>query len=227
MSRSTTDPAAALDADRSSAPRASARSDKRTRILDAAVTVFARSGYHGARVSDIAAEAGIAYGLVYHYFKNKEEILATIFDEQWAKLIDRLAELARGPGTLEARLVSIATLILDAVRTRPDFVKVLVLEIQRSSRFAQPGQIRAVGRLFEAFTDLLEQGRARGELRDDIEPGIAATLFIGALDLLVTGQVLEVDIALRDEPERIARQVVDVFLCGAGRGADDGRSEGS
>ena len=227
MPRSTTDPAAALDADPSSASRATARSDKRSRILAAAITVFARSGYHGARVSDIAAEAGIAYGLVYHYFKNKEEILATIFDEQWAKLIERLAELARGPGTLEARLVSIATLILDAVRTRPDFVKVLVLEIQRSSRFAQPGQVRAVGRLFEAFTELLEQGRARGELRDDIEPGIAATLFIGALDLLVTGQVLEVDIALRDEPERIARQVVDVFLCGAGRAADDERSERS
>ena len=56
------------------------RRDKRKRILDAAVCVFARMGYHGARVSDIAREAGIAYGLVYHYFTNKEEILNTIFE---------------------------------------------------------------------------------------------------------------------------------------------------
>jgi len=72
------------------------RSDKRARILDAAITVFARSGYHGARVSDIAREAGIAYGLVYHYFRNKEEILASAFEERWGDFLAVVDAIAQG-----------------------------------------------------------------------------------------------------------------------------------
>ena len=65
--------------------------EKRRLILDAAVRVFARQGFHTCRVSDIADEAGVAYGLVYHYFRSKDEILDTLFLERWNVLLERSA----------------------------------------------------------------------------------------------------------------------------------------
>ena len=198
--------------------------DKRTLILDAAIKVFARAGYHGARVSDIAREAGIAYGLVYHYFKNKDEILSTIFEEQWFGFLRAVEDIGHSEGILRDRLVSIAALVLNAYRVRPDWVKVLVFEIQRSSRFAQPGQIRAVTRLFDAMREILETAQKGGELRADVDPGVASTLFIGALELMITRMVLgivevpEDEAAQRADYLEFANTAVEIFLNGCGQG---------
>ena len=73
-------------------PRAGAV-DKRRLILDAAITVFARQGFHHCRVSDVADEAGVAYGLVYHYFDSKEEILNELFLERWQIMLDAISEI--------------------------------------------------------------------------------------------------------------------------------------
>jgi len=192
--------------------------DKRSLILHAAIAVFAREGYHGSRVSDIAREAGIAYGLVYHYFKNKEEILGTIFRERWGSFVEAVEAIASGDTSLEDRLLSIAALILNAYRARPEWVKVLVFEIQRSPRFAQPESIEAVGRLFAVLTRLVREGQARGELRADLEPGVAANVFLGALDITLTTRVLGLDgvdvEAEGDYYPKVARTVVTIFLDG-------------
>ena len=196
------------------------RAEKRALILDAAIQVFARSGYHGARVSDIASQAGVAYGLVYHYFKNKEEILATIFEERWAGFLDALEGIASGTNSTEDKLVSVAALILNVFRVRPDWVKVLVMEIQRSQRFAQPEQIRAVGRLFELVGRIVQSGQASGELRGDLDARIACTMFIGALDLEITSLVLGFQQLEGDEADErehylnVARTVVGIFMRG-------------
>jgi len=87
-----------------------ARRDKRNRILDAATHVFARTGFHRARVSDIAQEAGIAYGLVYHYFSNKEEILNTIFEERWRGFLTAVDDIADSPRRSEEKLVAVAAM---------------------------------------------------------------------------------------------------------------------
>jgi TetR/AcrR family fatty acid metabolism transcriptional regulator len=198
-----------------------ARSSKRDHILDAAIVVFARLGYHGARISDIAREAGIAYGLVYHYFKNKEEILNTIFEERWSGFLEAVEEITESQRPIEDKLVSIAALMLNAHRLRPEWVKVLVLEIQRSSRFAEPTQIRAVGRFFQLIERLVREGQESGELRGEVDPEVASYVFVGALELVITARVLDV---LRVEAEaesryyeKVARTVADLFLRGLGR----------
>jgi TetR/AcrR family fatty acid metabolism transcriptional regulator len=205
--------------DGASEPRESClRPEKRDLILEAAITVFARMGYHGARVSDIAREAGIAYGLVYHYFKNKEEILRTIFDERWSGFLEGLEGIADSAGTTENKLVSVAALMLNAYRLRPEWVKVLVLEIQRSSRFAEPSQQRAIGGLVQVIARLVREGQGNGELRGDMDPEVASYLFIGGLEIIITARVLDV---LKIEPgaeqeyyQKVARTVVEVFLHG-------------
>jgi TetR/AcrR family fatty acid metabolism transcriptional regulator len=197
--------------------------DKRQLILDAAIKIFARTGYHGARVSDIAREAGIAYGLVYHYFKNKEQILDTIFEEQWSGFLETLETIAAGTGQTEDKLNAIARLILEAYRVRSDWVKVLVFEIQRSSRFAEPEQVKAVGRLFRTVAAILREGQETGELRRDLDADIACNVFIGGLDIVLTSHVLGV-IDIEGGPERekayyleVAKTVVDIFLNGLGK----------
>jgi len=200
------------------------RRDKRNRIVDAAIRVFARLGYHGARISDIASEAGIAYGLVYHYFRNKEQILNTIFEERWSGFLEAVDEIADGPTSTEDKLVSIAALILNAYRVRPEWVKVFVLEIQRSSRFAEPGQIRAVGCLFQSVAGILRAGQESGELRGDLDPDVACCVLIGSLEIVITALVLGV-IRIEDRVEfeneyyvKVARTIVEIFLHGLSAG---------
>jgi AcrR family transcriptional regulator len=200
------------------------RTEKRDLILDAAVKVFARRGYHGSRVSDIASEAGIAYGLVYHYFRNKEEILATIFEERWSGFLEAVEDVERSSTSAGDRLLSLAALVLNAFRLRPDWVKVLVLEIQRSSRFAEPAQLAAVGRLFDAIERIIRDGQERGELRPELDAGIGVYAFVGALDLVITSLVLgvtRIEGGERDEREyhlKVARTVVEIFLRGMSKG---------
>ena len=213
-------------------PEAStARRDKRARILEAATRVFARTGYHGSRIADIASEAGIAYGLVYHYFKNKEEILSSIFEERWGAFLETLEHIARQHASAREKLEQVATVILGGHHVRPDWVKVLVLEIQRSSRFARPDQIRAVGRLFQIVARILREGQEEGELRGDVDPDVACYVFIGALEIVITGVVLHViqpgpaaeppagpatEAEGRDAAyyEKVGGTVVDIFLSG-------------
>jgi TetR/AcrR family fatty acid metabolism transcriptional regulator len=163
---------------------------------------------------------------VYHYFKNKEEILHTIFEERWGGFLAAVEEIARRDAPVEDKLVSISALILNAYRLRPDWVKVLVLEIQRSSRFAEPGQLRAVGRLYQSVARILREGQQAGELRPEIDPDIACYVYLGSLELVITSLVLgliqiEGDGAGGAENEyclKVARTVVDIFVRGCGRG---------
>ena len=146
------------------------------------------------------------------------------FEEQWLGFIRAVEDIGRSEGTLRDRLVSIAALVLNAYRVRPDWVKVLVFEIQRSSRFAQPGQIRAVTRLFDAMREILETAQKGGELRTDVDPGVASTLFIGALELMITRMVLgivevpEDEAAQRADYLEFANTAVEIFLNGCGQG---------
>ena len=195
--------------------------EKRRLIIESAITVFAEKGYHETRISDIARHAEIAYGLVYHYFKNKEEILDTIFFERWGGFIRAVGAIAADGRSVEDKLLSIAAVILSAQRRRPEWVKVLIFEIQRTQRFADPERMEVVGRLFRTLADLLREGQARGELRDDLDPDLACYIFIGGLDIVVTGRAMAL---IEDEGEegadyvRIARTVVDLFLNGMARG---------
>ncbi len=199
-------------------------SDKRKLIVDAAIKVFADKGYHATRISDIAHDADIAYGLVYHYFKNKEEILDTIFLERWGGFIDVVQAIADDDRNVEEKLLSIAAVTLTAYRRHPEWVKVLVFEIQRTQRFADPERVRLIGKVFGLIARILREGQARGELRDDLDPTLACYIFVGGLDIVVTNRVLDLIKIEGDEADyymKIAQTVVDLFMNGMGRSDGD------
>ena len=115
------------------ATRATAAADKRRTILDAAVRVFARKGFNQCRVSDIADEAGVAYGLVYHYFRSKDEVLDTLFLERWNVMLEVIADIDRQAIPAREKLHAIASFIVDSYRHDPDLMKVIIVEVTRAA----------------------------------------------------------------------------------------------
>ena len=93
--------------------------DKRRQILDAAIRVFARQGFHATRVSDIADEAGVAYGLVYHYFSSKDEVLNELFSERWSLLLAAIEEADRSEATPRTKLEAVAAFHRRLLPPRP------------------------------------------------------------------------------------------------------------
>ncbi len=128
------------------------RHDKRSKILDAALAVFSRKGVFATRIADIASEAGIAYGLVYHYFKNKEEILNTIFEQRWAQVTERLEEASKGGRDARDRLERAAGVFIESYRTRPQVVELLLLEFSRMSKFLEPIHVDQIAGAFAIVT---------------------------------------------------------------------------
>ena len=185
--------------------------DKRRVILDAAVRVFARKGYHTSRVGDIAEEAGVAHGLLYHYFPSKEQVLQTVFRENWGELLDVFARIEASDATPLEQLNSIAKTLLRAWRDRPDLVRVMVREVARSPQLQ--GQVDEIGAGFRVIQRVIERGQADGSFRDDLDPRLASWIFYGGLEEILTGWVLG---QLPDGDEEVARaeRTVVAFLCG-------------
>lgn len=189
----------------------SVTADKRRLLLDAAVRVFARKGFHAARVGDIAEEAHVAHGLLYHYFSSKEEVLATIFRETWADLLGAVSDVEESEAPAREQLRQVAAILLRSWRRNPDLVRVLVREVTRSSEVER--RIGEIDAAFEALERIVRKGQAAGELRDDLDARLAAVVFYGALEEILTGWVLG---QIPDDDEDIARaeQTVVEILCG-------------
>ena len=180
-------------------------------ILDAAVRVFASKGYHTSRVGDIAEEAGVAHGLLYHYFPSKEQVLQTVFRENWGELLDVFARIEASDATPLEQLGSIAKTLLRAWRDRPDLVRVMVREVARSPQLQ--GQVDEIGAGFRVIQRVIERGQADGSFRDDLDPRLASWIFYGGLEEILTGWVLG---QLPDGDEEVARaeRTVVALLCG-------------
>jgi TetR/AcrR family fatty acid metabolism transcriptional regulator len=188
-----------------------ATTDKRTLILDAAVRVFARSGYHAARVADIAEEAGVAHGLLYHYFPSKEEVLATIFRENWRRLVDRFRGVAASDERADEKLRGIAKILLRSWRNDPDLVRVMVREVARGPQLLE--QVDEIREGFLTIQRIVEQGQDEGVFRRELDSRLVSWIFYGALEELLTGWALG---QLPDgdaEVARAERTIVDV-VCG-------------
>jgi len=180
--------------------RSNAQGDKRRLLLDAAVRVFARKGYHAARVGDIAEEAGVAYGLLYHYFESKEDVLRSVFRETWRALIGTIKSVEESGDSPREQLRKVAEILLRSWSRDPDLVRVLVLEVTRSQHLE--GEMDEIAESFAAIQGIVERGQADGSMRADLDARLASFVFYGGVEELLTGWVLG---RLPDSDEDIAR----------------------
>ena len=196
--------------------RSIASEEKRRLILDAAVRVFARKGYHTSRVGDIAEEAGVAHGLLYHYFSSKEELLETVFRETWAELLEAFGRVEESEEPAAEQLRQLAAILLRSWRRDPDLVRVLVREVGRSQTL--PDRVEEIGRVFAAIRRTIERGQSEGAFRPDIDPKLASWIFYGGIEEVLTGWVLG---QLDDGEETVAaaeRAVVGIVVAGLASG---------
>jgi AcrR family transcriptional regulator len=192
--------------------RSIAQEEKRRQILEAAVRVFARKGYHPARVGDIAEEAGVAHGLLYHYFAGKEAVLEAVFREEWGELLQAIENVEASESPAREQLRQVAAVVLRAWKHRPDVVRVLVREIARSPELHR--RIDELGRLIAVIERIVVRGQAEGSFRAELDPRLASWIFYGGLEEILTGWVLG---RLDDGDEGVARAertVVQLFAEG-------------
>jgi len=204
---------AAATAPKRRAPGGSAGADKRRLILDAAVRVFARQGFHACRVSDIADEAGVAYGLVYHYFASKDEVLDTLFLERWNVMLELIRDVDAQEMDVRAKLSAIASFIIDSYRHDPDLMKVIIVEVTRAANSFGRTHLDEIRTAYELIGEIVEKAQAQGTLRSDIEARFAAMAFYGAIEQLLTGWIFGLR-PLGDEELERAKWLVVETVCG-------------
>ena len=192
--------------------RSIAQTDKRTLILDAAIRVFAEHGYHGARVGDIAEDAGVAHGLLYHYFASKDEVLRTIFVENWGELIGRFRTVEDADEPAPEKLEGIAKILLRTWRNDPALVTVMVREVARSQQLQ--AQVEDVREAFAIVQRMIEAGQTEGTIRLDVDARLASWLFYGGLEEVLTGWVLGQLPDGEDDVARAERTAIELALHG-------------
>ena len=168
--------------------RTSAVEDKRQQLLSAAVRVFARKGFHASRVGDIAEEAGVAHGLLYHYFKSKDQVLEAVFHENWSILLARIESVEETDEPAADQIRHIAAIVLRTWLHLPDVVRVVIQEFGRSPELAE--RIGELTRPIDVLQRVIARGVERGEFRKEVDPVFAATVVYGSIDELLTGWVL-------------------------------------
>jgi AcrR family transcriptional regulator len=187
--------------------------DKRRVILDAAITVFARQGFHSCRVSDVADEAGVAYGLVYHYFSSKEEILNTLFTERWQLMLDAIVEIDSRDISAREKLSQIAGFIIDSYRHEPDLMKVIIVEVTRAANTFGRHHLDKIREAYDLIAGIVEQARADGSFKSDISAQFAAMCFYGAIEQLLSAWIFDL-MPRTDEDYERAKELVVEAICG-------------
>jgi TetR/AcrR family transcriptional regulator, fatty acid metabolism regulator protein len=196
-----------------SAARAKSSPDKRRLILDAAVRVFARQGFHACRVSDIADDAGVAYGLVYHYFDSKDEVLDTLFLERWDVMLELIREVDAEQIPVRQKLAAIASFIVDSYRHDPDVMKVIIVEVTRAANSFGDTHIGTIREAYELIGGMIAKAQAEGVFKPEIEARFAAMAFYGAIEQLLTGWIFDLLPQGEEHFERAKWLVVET-ICG-------------
>ena len=186
--------------------------DKRRQILDAAIRVFARQGFHATRVSDIADEAGVAYGLVYHYFRSKDEVLNELFVERWSLLLAAIEETDRTGETPREKLGAVAAFIVDSYRHDPELMKVIIVEVTRAANSFGRTHLPEIRRAYESIAKIVADGQEQGAFRGDIAPLFASMSFYGAIEQLLSGWIFDV-IPASDTDFDQAKELVVTTIC--------------
>jgi AcrR family transcriptional regulator len=187
--------------------------DKRRVILEAAVRVFARQGFHTCRVSDIADEARVAYGLVYHYFSSKDEVLDTIFLDRWNIMLAAIKEADSRTIPPREKLYAIAGFIIDSYRHDPDLMKVIIVEVTRAANTFARTHLARIREAFAGIADIVRVAQAQGAFRTEITPEFAAIAFYGAIEQVLTGWIFDSEPVGEAELERAKTLIVET-ICG-------------
>jgi TetR/AcrR family transcriptional regulator, fatty acid metabolism regulator protein len=192
------------------------KKEKQQVIFDSALKVIKGKGFHQARIADIAKEAGISYGLVYHYFRNKEDLLNEILDQWWDGLYQLLTDIQKTERDLNSRLKGLILYLLDTYQRKPDLIHIFITQISRSPAALNETRLDNFKKFFRLMEDILTQGQKTKKLRRDVEPRYLTYIFLGAVETFLSVMVLgQEPLKNEQQKEKIAESILEVFLNGA------------
>ena len=197
--------------------------DKRRQILDAAIHVFARQGFHACRVSDIADEAGVAYGLVYHYFKSKDQMLNELFTRALVAAARHDRGGRRAAISAREKLDVVARFIIDSYRHEPELMKVIIVDVTRAANSFGRTHLPEIRRAYDLIAKIVADAQAGGSFRRDVDPEFASMWFYGAIEQLLSGWVFDLIPGGEADFDR-AREMLVETICGGLEARDGGGS---
>jgi TetR/AcrR family fatty acid metabolism transcriptional regulator len=196
-----------------SSPARAGGVDKRRLILDSAIHVFADRGFHHCRVSDVADEAGVAYGLVYHYFDSKEEILNQLFSERWQLMLDAITEIDSQRVPARDKLYMVASFIIDSYHHEPELMKVIIVEVTRAANSFGATHLDKIREAYSMIASIVDGARKDGSFKSDISAEFGAMCFYGAIEQLLSAWIFNV-LPQADEDYERAKGLVVEAICG-------------
>jgi TetR/AcrR family fatty acid metabolism transcriptional regulator len=195
--------------------RASSREDKRRRIIDAAVEVFADKGFFSAKVSEIAEAAGVADGTIYLYFESKDDLLISLFREKMAEILHRLGTIVGEHDDPEAKLRRYILEHLNLVAEQPKLMQVLTVELRQSSLFMKEHSHRSFARYLALLAGIIDDGQKRGAFKRHLRPNVMVRAIFGAIDEISLSWVLSgTEEAPPAERTEVAAEICELVLSG-------------
>ncbi|MEI8255426.1 MAG: TetR/AcrR family transcriptional regulator [Deltaproteobacteria bacterium] len=192
--------------------------DKRERILRAAVKVFAKKGFFASRVSEIAKAAGVADGTIYLYFKSKDDLLTSLFEDRMSRLLDVMRKEIAANESASDRVRRLIELQLGLLEGERDLAEVITVNLRQSTKLLKQYAARRFTEYLELMASVVADGQRSGEMRADVSPRIVARAIFGALD----GIALTWALGAHEVGglHRAARQLSDVILAGLRKSAE-------
>jgi len=186
--------------------------DKHKKIIKAAIKVFAKNGFYNSRVSEIAKEAKVADGTVYLYFKNKDDILISLFEEEMDRIINNMKDKIEQEHSPVDKIKRFASVHLDMVREDKNLAEVIQVELRQSTKFMREYRNRKFIEYLNIISSIVREGQQEGLFRREIMPGLVKRAFFGALDELSTMFLFHQK--KKYEIDQAAQQVATFFLNG-------------
>ena len=190
--------------------------EKEAAIFRSALKVIKERGFHKARMADIAAEAGISYGLVYHYFKSKEDLFEAILKSWWGGLFDLMKALSEKDYQVSEKLGRIIDYFLSAYQKNPELVNIFITEISRSTTNLTTARLSHFKKFMSLTEAVIEEGQTGGVLRSDFKARYLTYIFLGSLEGFLSAMVF-VDQKIKGDTQkkRISNSILEVYLNGA------------
>ena len=194
-----------------------ASAEKRERILQAAIAVFAKSGFYDTRVSEIAKAAGVADGTIYLYFENKEDVLVSIFEDRIGRLLAILRDIAAADSGAEEKIRKIVGIQLGLLEGERDLAEVITVNLRQSSKLLKQYAAPLFTQYLELMAGVVAGGQREGVFRSDLSPRVAARALWGALDGVALTWALGAPEPSTPDPNALRKaavQVTELFLDG-------------
>ena len=186
--------------------------NKHQKILQAAIKVFSEKGFYNSRVSEIAKEANVADGTIYLYFKNKDDILISLFEEEFGKIVQNMrVSLEKDKDALQ-KIKRFAIAHLSIVTKQQELAEVMGVEVRQSSKFMKEYVNKPFIEYLNIIRSVVIEGQEKGLIRKDLTPGIMKRAFFGALDEMARYWVLSTQ--KKHSIDDAALQISDVFIRG-------------